>query len=73
MKGKAKAPARKDISEDFPLRGFVPCDDCGQPMTSCWSKGRSKHSPYYLCDTGGCESGRKSIPRDKVEDGFADF
>ena len=73
MKGKAKAPARKDISEDFPLRGFVLCDDCGQPMTSCWSKGRTKHYPYYLCDTRGCENARKTIPRDKVEDGFADI
>ncbi|MBC7147467.1 MAG: recombinase family protein [Thioclava marina] len=73
VKGKAKAPARKDISEDFPLRGFVLCDDCGEPMTSCWSKGRSKLYPYYLCDTRGCENQRKSIPRDKVEDGFAEI
>ncbi|MCV9960288.1 recombinase family protein [Pararhizobium sp. BT-229] len=68
----ARAPARKDISEDFPLRGFLLCDDCGQPMTSCWSKGRSKHYPYYLCDTRGCESSRKSIPREKIEGGFAE-
>jgi hypothetical protein len=53
VKGKAKAPARKDISEDFPPRGFVLCYDCGQPMTSCWSKGRPKHYPYCLCDTRG--------------------
>lgn len=73
MKGNAKAPARKDISEDFPLRGFVLGDDCGQPMTSSWSKGRSKHYPYYLCDTKGCESERRSIPRDKVEGSFAEI
>ena len=73
MQGKAKAPARKDISADFPLRGFVLCDDCGEPMTSCWSKGRSKHYPYYLCDTKGCENERRSIPRDKVEGGFAEI
>lgn len=73
LSGKAKAPARKDISEDFPLRGFVLCDDCGQPMTSCWSKGRAKHYPYYLCDTRGCESNRKSIARDAVESGFAEI
>jgi DNA invertase Pin-like site-specific DNA recombinase len=73
LSGKAKAPARKDISDDFPLRGFVLCDDCGEPMTSCWSKGRSKHYPYYLCDTRGCESNRKSIARDAVEDGFAEI
>jgi site-specific DNA recombinase len=73
VKGKARAPARKDISEDFPLRGFVLCDDCGEPMTSCWSKGRSKLYPYYLCDTRGCDSNRKSIPRDKIEGGFAEI
>lgn len=73
MKGKAKAPARKDISEDFPLRGFVLCDDCGEPMTSCWTKGRSKHYAYYLCDTRECPSNRLSIPRNKIEGGFADI
>lgn len=73
IKGKARAPARKDISDDFPLRGFVLCDDCGEPMTSCWSKERNKLYPYYLCDTRGCESNRKSVARDKIEDGFADI
>ena len=73
LKSKAKAPARKDISADFPLRGFVLCDDCGEAMTSCWSKGRNKLYPYYLCDTRGCESKRKSIPRDQIEDGFAEI
>lgn len=33
LSGNAYAPARKDINEDFPLRGFVLCDDCGKPMT----------------------------------------
>ncbi|MEJ6404950.1 recombinase zinc beta ribbon domain-containing protein [Yoonia sp. 2307UL14-13] len=69
LRGNIYAPARKDINEDFPLRGFVACDDCGEPMTSCWSKGRNKHYPYYLCDTPGCASKRKSISRAKIEDG----
>lgn len=69
LSGKVYAPARKDISEDFPLRGFVACDDCGEPMTSCWSKGRNMHYAYYLCDTPTCPSRRKSIPRAKIEDG----
>jgi site-specific DNA recombinase len=42
-------------------------------MTSCWSKGRNKLYPYYLCDTRGCESNRKSVSRDKIEDGFAEI
>lgn len=69
LKGTLNAPARKDINQDFPLRGFVLCDDCGEPMTSCWSKGRSQLYPYYLCDTPGCCSKRKSIRRADIEDG----
>jgi site-specific DNA recombinase len=62
LRGNANAPARKDINEDFPLRGFVLCDDCGEPMTSCWSKGRKKHYPYYLCDTPGLRLGTQVDP-----------
>jgi hypothetical protein len=35
LNGNVYAPARKDINEYFSLRGFVLCDDCGEPMTSC--------------------------------------
>ena len=69
LKGTLNAPARKDINQDFPLRGFVLCDDCGEPMTSCWSKGRNQLYPYYLCDTPSCDSKRKSIRRADIEEG----
>lgn len=71
LRGTAKAPARKDINADFPLRGFVLCNDCGKPLTACWSTGKSgtKH-PYYLCPTKGCASYRKSIRRDVLEGDF---
>lgn len=68
LRGTSLAPARKDIHEDFPLRGFVLCNDCGAPMTSCWSKGRKQHYAYYLCDTRACPSRRKSVPRADIED-----
>ena len=68
-RSKVYAPARKDINEDFPLRGFVACDDCGEPMTSCWSKGRNKHDAYYLCDTPKRASKSEFIPRAEIEDG----
>lgn len=68
--GTAKAPARADISEDFPLRGFVSCGCCGRPLTACWSRGRSARYPYYLCDTRGCPESRKSIRRDAIEGEF---
>ncbi len=66
----AKAPARKDLNEDFPLRGFVTCGCCGSAMTSCWSKGRNKKYPYYLCPQKGCEAYGKSIRRETLEEEF---
>ncbi|MEM8950294.1 MAG: zinc ribbon domain-containing protein, partial [Pseudomonadota bacterium] len=70
----AKAPARKDISADFPLRGFVLCDDCCKPLTACWSKSKTgKKHPYYLCHTKTCASYRKSIRRDVLEGEFSDM
>ena len=71
LSGKAKAPARKDINSDFPLRGSVVCGDCGSPLTACWSKGKSgTRYPYYFCHKKGCESYRKSIRKEKLEGDF---
>ena len=70
LKGGVKAPARKDISADFPLRGFVLCADCNKPLTACWSQGKFRKYPYYLCSTRSCPSYRKSIPRDAIEGPF---
>ena len=67
----AKAPARKDISADFPLRGAVLCGDCGKPLTACWSKSKTGQThPYYFCYAKGCVSYRKSIRRDQIEGEF---
>ncbi len=71
LKGGAKAPSRKDVESDFPLRGFVLCGDCEKPLTASWSKSKTgKKHPYYLCFNKACESNRKSIPRDKLEGDF---
>lgn len=70
LKGTAKAPARKDINADFPLRGFILCDDCNKPLTACWSQGKHRKYAYYLCATKGCASYRKSIKRDELEREF---
>ena len=66
----AKAPARKDINADFPLRGFILCNDCGKPLTACWSQGKNSKYPYYLCASKGCTSYRKSIKREELEGEF---
>ena len=70
--GDKRVPARKDIKDDFPMRGFVTCGSCEKPLTSCWSKGRHKKYPYYLCDTKGCADYRKSIRKEAIEGEFED-
>ena len=65
-----KAPARADISEDFPLRGFIKCGCCNHPMSSAWTQGRNKKYPYYFCQTKSCDQHRKSIKRELIEGEF---
>ncbi|MGJ8530093.1 recombinase family protein, partial [Maritalea sp.] len=68
----ARPAARADFNEDFPLRGFVECSECGNGMTGAWSKGCRKHYAYYRCVTRGCSQQSKSVPRAKFEAGFED-
>ncbi|WP_353534946.1 hypothetical protein [Cognatishimia sp. WU-CL00825] len=39
------------------------CAECGGKLTACWSRGKRKKYPYYLCKTQGCMSCRKSVRR----------
>jgi site-specific DNA recombinase len=73
LQGSTKAPARKDLHNDFPLRGFVTCACCGHPMTACWSKGRSNKYPYYYCQTKDCSEHRKSTRAEKIEAEFEEL
>ncbi len=73
LKGGGYAPRRQNLNEDFPLRGFVLCDDCGTPLTACWSKGSGGRYPYYHCPKRGCDSYGKSIRRDRLEGEFEEL
>jgi site-specific DNA recombinase len=55
-------------SEDFPLRRFVRCAECGAPMTGSWSKGRNKRYAYYHC-LEGCTR----ISKDELESEFVEY
>jgi len=70
IQGIGRMPKRRNLSEDFPLRGFVLCATCGNPLTSCWSKGKNGHHPYYLCPKRGCGHYGKSIRRARIEGDF---
>ncbi|NQY74199.1 MAG: recombinase family protein [Candidatus Margulisbacteria bacterium] len=71
LKGKVKA-FRKDLNEDFPLRGFILCTGCDCAMTASWSRSRNgeKH-PYYRCKTKACKFGNKSVQRKRLETAFS--
>ena len=67
----ARAPVKKNLTEDFPLRAFAACGDCGHALTACWSKSKTgKRHPYYQCFNKECVSCRKSIRRDEIERDF---
>lgn len=66
----AKVPARKNVGEDFALRGFVICGCCDTRLTSYWAKGRAKHYAYYHCPNKECTDYGKSVPREKIEGQF---
>lgn len=67
---RANAPTRKDLNQAFPLRGFLLCPECNEPVTASFSTGRTAKHPYYRCKTKGCSKSGKSLPRDKVEQEF---
>jgi len=70
LEGTCHAPARKDLHKDFPLRGFVDCAECNQPLSASWSKGRNALYAYYHCFEKSCAFYKKSIRRDKIEGDF---
>lgn len=73
LSGKKRSYSRKDNSVDFPLRGFVLCSECSDPMTASWTTGgngkKAKH-PYYHCKNKSCIMKWKSIRRKVIEDEF---
>ncbi|MEM6899415.1 MAG: recombinase zinc beta ribbon domain-containing protein [Pseudomonadota bacterium] len=73
LDGRVYASARKDLHEDFPLRGAVDCSSCGVPLTGAWSTGKTKRHAYYRCRTKSCDMYGKSIRRDKIEEEFTDL
>ncbi|MEL6259292.1 MAG: recombinase family protein, partial [Pseudomonadota bacterium] len=72
LDGRVYAPTRKDIGEDFVMRGAVACGSCSAPLTAGWSKSSTgaRHA-YYRCKKRGCDAFGKSIRRDDLEEDFA--
>ncbi len=60
-KKQQKGVAHKKINEKFPLKGFVLCPNCHNPLRASSSKGRNQYYAYYHC-TSPCNT------RYKLED-----
>jgi len=70
---KAYAPTRKDIKQDFPLRGAVCCSECNTILTAGWCKGKRQKYPYYFCRKKGCSQYGRMIRRDVIEREFTEL
>ena len=70
LAGRAKAPVRKNLAPDFPLRGMVQCSLCHAPFTASWSRGNGGSYSYYRCDQKNCDLYGKSIRGDELEPRF---
>ncbi len=70
LKEGERSPQRKDIHKDFPLRGFVLCSECQQPLTAGWTQGRNQKYPYYRCKTKSCAQRNHNIKKKEIEEKF---
>jgi site-specific DNA recombinase len=73
LASKAKPRLRKDYSPDFPLRGYVLCHECKEPMTSFWGKGNGGKYGYYKCKNESCVRKNKCIAKVKIEGDFEEL
>lgn len=69
IEGRRTAPTIADnhgpVTEDFPLKGFLTCDQSGTNLTAAWTKGRNARYPYYIFRKPSPYKG-KSLNRDRL-------
>lgn len=63
---------QKASEEDYLLKGWVVCDECGQNLTSNGkgSRGSTKRYHYYYCRNGLCKNYKKGMPPHVVHQDF---
>lgn len=74
LMSRTKVYTRKDMREDFPLRGFVACSECNRLYTSSWSTSRNKQKyPYYSCKTQACPAYGKGVRKKEIEEAYCEL
>jgi len=66
-----KAHAR--LNDDFPLRTFARCGECGGPLTGALSRGRGKRYGYYWCKPCRREHRWTGVSKVRLEAAFVDL
>lgn len=61
---------RQDVSPDFPLRGLLVCDYCGNRLTAAWT---NRKFPYYVCHNKKCPHYGASLRKADVESRFMEL
>ncbi len=64
--------AYKRNNPDFPLRQFITCPNCNQPLTGSKSKGRKERYSYYHCHNKDC-SIHFRIRKERLEEAFVKY
>ncbi len=64
---------RKDVSNDFALRGLLNCAECTKHLTASWTKGNGGMYGFYFCQNKQCQMFRKSINKNVIEDKFKEL
>ena len=72
LKNRPKHKIYEKWRADFPLRGFIICDDCRNPFTSSWCSGNGGKYPYYYCKTKGCKPKPKMNLATTMHEQFAE-
>ena len=62
----------KRNNPEFPLRQFITCPNCNQPLTGSKSKGRKERYAYYHCHHKDCCINFR-IRKEKLEKIFVDY
>ena len=67
-----KAAKKHKHNAAFPLKPFVRCAECGQPLTGGFAKSHTgKHYARYWCRTSGCRA--VGVSREQLESAFIEL
>lgn len=71
LERKPSSRVRKDVRDDFELRGLVNCASCSKPLTGAPSRSKTgKLHNYYKCPNKSCKLYGKSIKAEDIHNSF---